>query len=45
MKQRFFERDSNPSLNTLQSKPQTTHEKIMILWIIFGRKLLGSLSM
>ena len=38
----FFERDPNLSLvNTSRFKPQTTYEKIMIVWMIFYSKLLN----
>jgi len=38
----FFERDPNMSLvNTSRPKPLKAYEKIMIVWMMFGSKLLS----
>jgi len=40
--QKFFERHPYLSLTTSRPKPQKTYEKITIVWINFGNKLLSS---
>jgi len=42
---KLFERHSYLKLKTSRPKPENTHEKITVVWMNFGNKLLSSLLM